>query len=160
MDPSPGPQLDMHQLEVEHRQIHRRIERLHAALADGSAADVRAGLQFLERYLVEHFQHEERWMEERGYPGALEHARQHALLLATLGDARRSVELMGSAVRAVHTVVIALERHLLKDDAKLQRFHQARESLRRLAGADRLERRTPLPGRPPAPDDGVAPRGR
>ena len=59
MDPKPGYQLDLQQLEVEHRQIHRRIERLQAALADGSAADVRAGLQFLERYLVEHFAHEE-----------------------------------------------------------------------------------------------------
>ncbi|MFO0582263.1 MAG: hemerythrin family protein [Anaeromyxobacter sp.] len=164
MDPKPGYQLDLQQLEVEHRQIHRRIERLQAALADGSAADVRAGLQFLERYLVEHFAHEEAWMEERGYPGALEHARHHALLIAKLGDARRALELMGSAVRAVHSVVVALDRHLDVEDLKLVRFHQARESLRRLAGGERRERRTPLPGRPPAPppvpDDGAATRGR
>ncbi|MFT3913526.1 MAG: hemerythrin family protein [Anaeromyxobacteraceae bacterium] len=149
MDPKPGhPPHDLQQLEVEHRQIGRRVERLQAALAAGSVADVRAGLQFLERYLVEHFAHEEAWMEERGYPGALEHARQHASLLATLGDARRALELIGSAVRAVHTIAAALDRHLAVDDAKLQRFHQARESLRRLAGLERRERRTPPPVRP------------
>jgi hemerythrin-like metal-binding protein len=138
---SPAFQLDVPQLEVEHRQIHRRVERIRAALEAGSEADVRAGLHFLERYLRAHFEHEERWMEERGYPGLLEHARLHASLLAKLEDARRALELVGCAARAVRAVGEDLDRHLDRDDQKLVRFHEARESLRRLAGE----------GQPPAP---------
>ena len=133
---APGFPLDVPQLEVEHRQIHRRADRIRAAIEAGSEADVRAGLHFLERYLQEHFQHEERWMEERGYPGLLEHARLHASLLAKLEDARRALELVGTAARAVKGIVADLDRHLAQDDQKLVRFHVARESLRRLAGEE------------------------
>lgn len=140
---APAFDLDVPQLEVEHRQIHRRAERIRAAIAAKSDADVRVGLHFLARYLEEHFQHEERWMDERGYPGLLEHARHHATLLAKVDEARRALELVGGAARAVREIVDELYRHLEEEDTKLVRFHHAREDLRRLAQAG--PRHTPVP---------------
>jgi hemerythrin len=128
-----GFQLGVPQLEVEHRQIHRRAERITAAVVAGNDAEVRAGFVFLAHYLEEHFAAEERWMEEEGYPGLLDHARIHAGLLARLGDARRALELVGAAARAVKEIVKDLQHHLDHDDQKLVRFHAAKESLRRMA---------------------------
>jgi len=130
---SPAQQVDDAQLEVERRQIHRRALRMRADAAAGNDDEVEAQLAFLARYLGRHFEAEERWMEEQGYPGSLEHARAHASLLARLGDARRAVHLVGSAARVLKEVIAELEDHLAGDDQKLVRFHAARESLRRLA---------------------------
>jgi hemerythrin-like metal-binding protein len=121
------------QLEVEHRQIHRRAERIAAAVAAGNEADVRAGLKFLSHYLEEHFRHEELCMEEEGYPGLLEHARVHAGLVARLSDARRALELVGTGALVVKEIARELQRHVEEDDRRLARFRTARESLRRMA---------------------------
>jgi hemerythrin-like metal-binding protein len=128
-----GSQLGVPQLEVEHRQIRRRAERIAAAAAAGNEAEVRAGFTFLAHYLDEHFRNEERWMEEEGYPGLLEHARAHAAIAARLTEARRALELVGTPARAVKEVARELERHVNEDDQRLVRFHAAKESLRRMA---------------------------
>lgn len=140
-------QIGVPRLEVEHRQICRRADRIAAAAASGNDAEIRAGFTFLAHYLADHFEAEERWMEEEGYPGLLEHARVHASLLARLRDARRALELVGGAARAVKDVARELERHVTEDDHKLVRFHQARESLRRMA--DRASARSGAASAPP-----------
>ena len=128
-----GSQLGVPQLEVEHRQIRRRAERISAAAAAGNESEVRASFKFLAHYLEEHFRNEEQWMDEEGYPGLIEHARAHAAMAARLADARRALDLVGTAARAVKEIAQELERHVCQDDQKLVRFHAARESLRRMA---------------------------
>jgi hemerythrin len=132
VEPGPGFDIGVPELEVGHRQIRRRLERVSADCAAGREADVRAGLAFLAHYLGDHFEAEERWMDEHGYPGALEHARHHASLLAGVADARRTLELIGPN-RSLRELLDALAGHLDHDDGRLVRFRAARESLRRMA---------------------------
>jgi hemerythrin len=132
VDAGPGFQIGVPALEVGHRQIRRRSERIAADCAAGRVPDVRAGLAFLAHYLADHFAAEEQWMDEHGYPGWLEHARTHAGLVARITDARRTLELVGptDAMRELLEVIVG---HLDGDDQKLVRFRAARESLRRMA---------------------------
>jgi hemerythrin len=135
-------------LDVQHRQVIRRLDRLAVAIADGRADEVTSALRFLERYLADHFEAQERWMVERGYPGSIEHARLHASVLAGIADARRAVEFVGIAAHALEKVRHAIDEHLRVDDLRLRQFLVARENLRRLAeaGPGVGMSLTPIPG--------------
>jgi hemerythrin len=135
-------------LEVQHRQVIRRLDRLAVAIADGRADEVSSALRFLERYLADHFEAQERWMVERGYPGSIEHARLHAAVLAGIADARRAVEFVGIAAHALEKARHAIDEHLRVDDLRLSQFLVARENLRLLAerGPGVGMALTPIPG--------------
>jgi len=140
-------------LEVQHRQVIRRLDRLAVAIADGRADEVSSALRFLERYLADHFEAQERWMVEHGYPGSIEHARLHAGVLAGIGDARRAVEFVGIAAQALEKARHAIDEHLRVDDLRLSQFLVARENLRLLAerGPGVGMSLTPIPGSVAAP---------
>lgn len=145
--------LGVERMDVEHRQILRRLRGLAAAAAGGRPEELRGALRFLTGYLGDHWRGEEAWMAERGYPAAGEHGRQHARLLARIAAARDA----GPADRARQAeaaVAIALdvEDHMRSEDLKLGRFHAARENLRLLAeaGPGKGPALTPLPGALPA----------
>ncbi len=136
-------------LDVQHRQVWRRIRHLANAVSDGETDEVRAALRFLHGYLLEHHAEEERWMAEGGYPGALEHARGHAAIVARIHTARGDEG--GSAKRLLEAaawVARALHEHMRAEDLKLARFFTARENLRRLAeeGPGVGAALTPIPG--------------
>jgi hemerythrin len=139
-------------LDVQHRQVIRRLERLGVSIAEGRADEVSSALRFLERYLGDHFDAQERWMVEQGYPGSIEHARQHASVLAGVGDARRAVEFVGLAAQALEKARHAVDEHLRTDDLRLRQFLVARDNLRRLAerGPGAGAALTPIPGSMPA----------
>jgi hemerythrin-like metal-binding protein len=137
-------------IDVHHRQLSRRIERLANAARGGDAADVRAALRSLQVHLAEHQPHEERWMEQAGYPGIREHARAHAALVGRIAAARAD-EAAGSERRLLEAaagVARAVESHMQGDDLRLGRFWTARQNLRRLAeaGPGAGAALTPLPG--------------
>jgi hemerythrin len=71
----------------EHRGIVSAMNRVYD-LAEGNAqkALIRSALAALERCTVEHFAHEEAFMESVGYPGLASHKRVHAQLLANLSS--------------------------------------------------------------------------
>jgi hemerythrin len=148
LDTDERPDAGLHALEVQHRQVIRRLDRLAVSIADGRADEVASALRFLERYLADHFEAQERWMVERGYPGSIEHARLHAAVLAGIADARRAVEFVGIAAHALEKVRHAIDEHLRVDDLRLSQFLVARENLRRLAerGPGVGMSLTPIPG--------------
>lgn len=164
MDWQDGMSVGVESIDVHHRQVWRRIRHLEAVVSGGRPDEARRALRYLHVYLSEHSAEEERWMEDAGYPGALEHARSHAEILKRIRAAREGGESLpaGDLLAAADWVAKALERHMAADDLKLGRFWTARENLRRLAengpGVGALL--TPLPGSlavvvPPArdPDD-------
>lgn len=148
LDTDGRPETGLAALDVQHRQVVRRLERLAAATAEGRDDEVTSALRFLERYLADHFDAEERWMVEQGYPGSIEHARVHAAVLAGIGDARRAVEFAGIASQALEKARHAVDEHLRVDDLRLRQFLVARDNLRRLAerGPGVGMSLTPIPG--------------
>jgi hemerythrin len=164
LDRDERPDTGEDALEVQHRQVIRRLDRLAVSIAEGRADEVTSALRFLERYLADHFEAQERWMVERGYPGSIEHARLHASVVAGIADARHAVEFVGIAAQALEKARHAVDEHLRVDDLRLRQFLVARENLRRLAeaGPGVGMSLTPIPGTiepirtpPPASHAGV-----
>lgn len=155
-----GLSVGVEEIDVQHRLIVRRLRQVASAASDGRAAEVRAALRFLERYVADHFRTEERWMAEHGYPGVREHERGHAALRDAIALARRTIEEQGGAGAApAARIASALVEHLRTEDQKLGQFWTARENLRRLAerGPGEGVQLTPIPGFAravvPAPSD-------
>jgi hemerythrin len=144
-----GLSVGVEHLDVEHRQILRRVRQLAGAVIDGRPEEIRGSLKFLHGYLVEHFSHEEDWMAETGYPAAREHARLHAEMLDVVTSARlRARETPNALVRAAADLAAALDEHMRTEDLKLGRFFTARENLKALAeaGPGVGVALTPIPG--------------
>jgi hemerythrin len=72
-----GPHLEIGvpEIDAQHREIFGTLRTLDAALAahDEDAADL--ALRHLSRYVLVHFETEERWMRRTGYPRLREHVR-------------------------------------------------------------------------------------
>jgi hemerythrin-like metal-binding protein len=141
---------------------------MNAAAAEGRADELRASLRFLERYAVDRFASEERWMTAHGYPGGREHARAHAVLVDAITAARRAVEDAGADL-ALHAARAGdlLRQHMRTEDLRVGQYWIARENLRRLAesGPGAGVTLTPIPGMlravppaaPPAAAEGERP---
>jgi len=66
------------EIDSQHRELFRRIDKLLAATRDRRArAEVGRLLTFLGDYVVTHFDAEERLMAESGYPEAEAHRGEH-----------------------------------------------------------------------------------
>jgi hemerythrin-like metal-binding protein len=134
-------------LDHQHRNIARRLRSLDAAVVGGQPDEIRSALRILSLSVAEHWQDEERWLEESGYPGLSEHRRHHDALvvwLASVADPRTRV----AAPEAAREVAEAIEQHLRVDDLKPARFFAARANFKAMAEArpGRGPALTPIPG--------------
>ncbi len=143
-----GFSVGVDMIDVEHRQILRRVRQLAGAIAVGSQQEIRGALKLLHAYLVERFADEEIWMLDGGYPGARDHARLHAAILDRVAFARKDATAApGVLARAAADLAEVLDEHMRGEDLKAARFFTARENLRQLAEAGtKLAALTPLPG--------------
>lgn len=74
-------------LDNEHRELIQEINRLYEAVRDKRGETVLADiLVMLERYTVDHFQHEEKLMGEYQFPGLAEHQKTHQELIDAIQD--------------------------------------------------------------------------
>ena len=80
-------------VDAQHQGLFEAVNKLADSFKDGRAGQqVIESLDFLVAYTVEHFQTEERFMREDGYPGLALHADEHVRLL------RQVQELQGRLV--------------------------------------------------------------
>lgn len=72
-------------VDDQHRQIFQTINQLFDLLqADAPLPQIRDNLDFLIAYAVNHFQTEESFMTESGYPSLSEHIEEHRNLIARI----------------------------------------------------------------------------
>lgn len=65
-------------LDDEHRKLVAEVNRLYEAIRDKRGHEVlRDILAMLEKYIVEHFQHEECLLEKYGFKGLDDHRQKH-----------------------------------------------------------------------------------
>jgi hemerythrin len=75
--------VGVRRLDEDHKKLIAMINELHAGLLAGHGNEVLGVvLRQLASYTVEHFQREEAWFDETGYPGAAAHRREHEALKA------------------------------------------------------------------------------
>lgn len=66
------------EIDDQHRKLIQQINTLHEAMKTGQAKQtLEATLQELAAYAVYHFQTEEKYMQQFGYPGYLTHKMKH-----------------------------------------------------------------------------------
>ena len=74
-------------IDEQHKELISKINGLLEAVegSQGQAAAMRT-LNFLNDYVVYHFDAEEKLQEEVGYPGSADHKKQHEILKQTVAD--------------------------------------------------------------------------
>jgi hemerythrin len=74
-------------IDSQHQALFAAINRLADSFKVGDAPQqVMESLDFLARYTDEHFQTEEHYMRELGYPGLASHLDEHAKLMERVRD--------------------------------------------------------------------------
>ncbi len=74
--------------DKQHQELFTRVNALNDAVGGGNRMEIGDRLDSLVDYVVEHFQTEERLMEQRGYAGLDQHRREHDNLVNTCTDLR------------------------------------------------------------------------
>lgn len=97
-------------IDQQHQELFARADALLDAMHAGrAAAELGELLEFLGKYVVEHFGSEERLMQERRFPGAASHEAQHAEFVRRFREASEAHRSKG----ATSAVVLEL-RELLR----------------------------------------------
>jgi hemerythrin len=114
-------------VDDQHRELFRQVNLLLAALGDDrSAAEVGRLLEFLGRYVVEHFAAEERLMREAGYPELEPHRHEHVDFVQAYQELCRSYLAQGPrpavVVRLNVWLCSWLRRHVGLTDQALGRW--------------------------------------
>lgn len=120
-----GPHLaiGVQDIDAQHREILRPLAALDAALARGDTGAAALTLQVVSRYVVYHFQTEERWMRRNRYPGLREHMARHDELVADLVAITYDLadDAGTSALRLrVRNAVAWLHEHIRAEDQRLR----------------------------------------
>lgn len=70
----------------QHKELFDRVNALNDAVINRDRVDIGNRLDNLVDFVVQHFETEERLMEERGYSGLDRHRQEHDMLVKTCTD--------------------------------------------------------------------------
>ena len=119
------------EIDAQHREMFARAGALIDATREHrSRAEVSSLLEFLGRYVVEHFGAEEREMEQTGYDRLHEHRAEHQRFVKDFGALREELEAGGAtgrfAMRVNARVTEWLREHIYRSDRRLGEHLRAR----------------------------------
>lgn len=119
--------VGIERIDSQHRSLFQQLEKLmDACVAGREREEVVTMLDFLDRYVVTHFDTEEGLQREYGYPGYDSHRAEHAVFLHRLQCFRE--ELSNSApsrdfvLRVNQTLIDWLTSHILTVDKAASEF--------------------------------------
>jgi hemerythrin len=72
--------------DQQHQELFNRVNALNDAVSGQDRTEIGGKLDSLIDYVVEHFQSEEKLMEQRGYSGLDDHRKEHDNLVSTCVD--------------------------------------------------------------------------
>lgn len=114
-------------IDAQHKTLFEAVNKLADSFKAGTAsAQVKASLDFLVKYTVEHFQTEETFMKEMGYPKLTSHMADHAQLVAK-AQALQAKLAEGKPVTVEVTTFLAdwLKHHINEVDMGYVEFAKA-----------------------------------
>jgi len=122
-------------IDAQHRELFERVGALlDATRAHRSRDEVVRLLDFLGRYVVEHFGAEERVMQETDYERLAAHRAEHQRFVKDLGTLRRDLQTEGPSTRFVMRVNAHvtewLREHIYRADRELGEYLRARAAAR------------------------------
>jgi len=115
------------QIDTQHKQLFKIINELLDACKKGQAKqEVIKVVNFLERYVDEHFSTEEKFMEKHNYPHIAAHKRQHTEFKKSVNDFKNKLNNEGITlsftVSLTHSLVEWLSKHIRVVDKELGMF--------------------------------------
>src|SRR5574340_727677 len=124
--------LGISELDDQHQAFFLHLVGLRRALTDGTGVrdKLMKTLRFLEEWVRDHFQAEERLMRSHAYPGILVHRLEHekfAKVIAEFSKKARALDERGEvtpflAVEIEHKLENWLAEHIRKMDVKMAEF--------------------------------------
>jgi hemerythrin len=120
-------------IDEQHKSLFSLANRIFAIDEPGRrVAEIKATVKALFRHMERHFQHEENFMQEVGFPDRLAHHRRHTEMAAEMNAELRRHTDINEYVAALRTVMLDwVVRHVIDEDGKLAAY--AGESLIRPA---------------------------
>jgi hemerythrin len=91
----------IHDIDEQHRDLFANVAALRDSMRLGNASGALRTMNFLERYTLDHFAAEERWMERANYPGLVAHRRAHQLLVASFLERKEAFARKGPSASLV-----------------------------------------------------------
>jgi hemerythrin len=124
---TPDLAVGVREIDEQHKELYRRIDRLLEACSHGKGRSVVADtLKFLEEYIVTHFGNEEQYMKMHAYPEYNQHKSQHTYYINSLNELKDLLAKEGPGINLIvktnHVVVEWLNTHIRKTDTKLGAF--------------------------------------
>jgi hemerythrin len=115
------------EIDAQHRELFERVNSLLDAMREHrGAAQVKLLLHFLGRYVIDHFDTEERLMREAGYPGHDLHRREHEGFAREFHEVARAFAEGGATPAVVVKLNVWLcdwlRRHVSDSDQAMGRF--------------------------------------
>ncbi len=111
-------------IDDQHKELIRRFNALLTACNEGKGGDqLRATLEFLKSYVVEHFRDEEQLQIRSGYPDYPGHLEKHREFVGKLATLRDQFDDEGASlpliIKTNSTLVDWLVTHIRRDDQKV-----------------------------------------
>ena len=121
------------EIDNQHREIFKRVNRLSAACSEGKGTEeVLRLLLFLEGYIKEHFTAEEKLQLRSGYPGYALHKSQHTRFIADVSRLASAFKTEGATLSLVimtnKTLTAWLVQHISKTDAEFAAYLKEQEN--------------------------------
>jgi hemerythrin-like metal-binding protein len=118
--------LGLGEVDAQHREMAELLNRLQGAASGSDPGPALGILDELYLHTRDHFGFEERLMAENAYPGAVEHRREHLMLMAELksfiaGVRRGGEQLDAAALAGLKKWLVG---HIIANDRALVEYLQ------------------------------------
>lgn len=118
-------------IDEQHRQLINIINELHLAVEYGAGNDaIYPLIHKLHEYARTHFDQEEQLLERHGFPGTLDHAREHEVFIGKLDELilRYSSHSEQLTVHVRDFLLTWFFHHIRTKDVEYKRFLAAKEN--------------------------------
>ena len=124
----PALECGVEQIDNEHKELFRMVENLlEDAKAGKTVESSETALDFLEKYVANHFAHEEALMRECDYPHAGEHKELHNNFVKVLLNLKKKYEendgSLSVAIEINHAAMSWLINHIKVIDMRFTQYY-------------------------------------
>ncbi|HHV38860.1 MAG TPA: hemerythrin family protein [Tepidimicrobium sp.] len=125
-------------IDNQHRELFRRLSSFIQVVQnedpwDQKLDDVKSTLNFMQEYVVYHFEDEERYQREIGYPDYEEHREAHAKFKEEINEYVRLMEEEGFTEESIQELAARLMTwlimHVGKADQRIGEYAKSREGM-------------------------------
>ncbi len=117
--------VGIEEIDLEHRELVDLVNQLHQSIRDDQdQAQQIALIEQIKERVQGHFDTEERWFKEHGFPEAEEHIERHQEFLQRMSDFQTQIEFNRFGVGVEMTLFLSewLETHLKDEDQRYSKY--------------------------------------